>query len=130
MRNKKEDVSWTLTHPLFISSYSFVIFHFFIFLHPMMIRLSFHELLGSSELVSHHAQEFLTLLENVEINQGNLHQAIILHILQAVDVFLAKHGKFILAGISLGENLTIVLISVGLNLFATHLHQVIDLLTY
>ena len=32
-------------------------FHFFIFLHPMkmMIRLSFHELLGSSELVSHHA---------------------------------------------------------------------------
>ena len=56
-----------------------------------MIRLGFHELLGSSELVSHHAQEFLTLLEDVEINQGNLHQTIILHVLQAVDVFLAKH---------------------------------------
>ena len=47
MRNKKEDVSWTLTHPLL----SFVI-----------TNLGFHELLGSSELVSHHAQEFLTLL--------------------------------------------------------------------
>ena len=65
---------------LILSSFSFLIFH-----------LGFHELLGSSELVSHYAQEFLTLLENVEINQGNLHQGIILHVLQAVDVFLAKH---------------------------------------
>lgn len=77
MRNKKEDVSWTLTHPLFISSYSFVISHFFIFLHPMMIRLSFHELLGSSELVSHHAQELLAFLKYIQVNQRNLHQGII-----------------------------------------------------
>ena len=83
-----------MTHPHFsfvISHLSFLICHFsFVIFH-----LGFHELLGSSELVSHYAQEFLTLLENVEINQGNLHQAIILHVLQAVDVFLAKHGKFI-----------------------------------
>ena len=107
MRNKKEDVSWTLTHPLFISysflihflfiSYSFLLFISYSFLHFIshfsfvITNLGFHELLGSSELVSHHAQEFLTLLEDVEINQGNLHQAIILHVLQAVDVFLAKH---------------------------------------
>ena len=43
---------------LILSSFSFVI-----------TNLGFHELLGSSELVSHHAQEFLTLLEDVEINQ-------------------------------------------------------------
>ena len=104
MRNKKEDVSKSMTHPLFISSYSFLHIHFFIsFLIShfsfvilssfsfLITNLGFHELLGSSELVSHHAQEFLTLLENVEINQGNLHQTIILHVLQAVDVFLAKH---------------------------------------
>ena len=112
-------MSWTLTHPLFsfvfshlsfliclfsfvishlsflICHFSFVISHFIIFLicHLSFVitNLGFHELLGSSELVSHHAQEFLTLLENVEINQGNLHQTIILHVLQAVDVFLAKH---------------------------------------
>ena len=55
-------------HFLFISSFhfSFLICHFIIFL---ITNLGFHELLGSSELVSHHAQEFLTLLENVEINQ-------------------------------------------------------------
>ena len=86
MKNKKEGVSWTLTHPLFIS-YSFLhffisSFHFFIsflichfsFLilssfSFVITNLGFHELLGSSELVSHHAQEFLTLLEDVEINQ-------------------------------------------------------------
>ena len=71
-----------------LSSFSFLICHFIVFL---ISNLGFHKLLGSSELVSHHAQEFLTLLENVEINQGNLHQAVILHVLQAVDVFLAKH---------------------------------------
>lgn len=43
---------------LILSSFSFVI-----------TNLGFHELLSSSELVSHHAQEFLTLLEDVEINQ-------------------------------------------------------------
>lgn len=80
---KKEDVSKSMTHPLF----SFLICHFSF----VITNLGFHELLGSSELVSHHAQEFLTLLENVKINQGNLHQTIILHVLQAVDVFLAKH---------------------------------------
>ena len=79
MINKKEGVSKSMTHPLFISS-----FHFFIsFLHFichfsfvilssfsfLITNLGFHELLGSSELVSHHAQEFLTLLEDVEINQ-------------------------------------------------------------
>ena len=62
-------------HFLFISSFhfsflishlSFVILSSFSFL---ITNLGFHELLGSSELVSHHAQEFLTLLENVEINQ-------------------------------------------------------------
>ena len=86
MKNKKEDVSWTLTHPLFISYsflhfisyFSFVILSSFSF---VITNLGFHELLGSSELVSHHAQEFLTLLEDVEINQGNLHQTIILHVL-------------------------------------------------
>lgn len=43
---KKEDVSKSMTHPLFISSFhlSFVI-----------TNLGFHELLGRSELVSHHA---------------------------------------------------------------------------
>ena len=66
MRNKKEDVSKSMTHPLFISHFSFVILSSFSFL---ITNLGFHELLGSSELVSHHAQEFLTLLENVEINQ-------------------------------------------------------------
>ena len=29
---RKEDVSWTLTHPLFIFSYSFLISHFIVFL--------------------------------------------------------------------------------------------------
>ena len=72
----------------FISHLSFLILSSFSF---VITNLGFHELLGSSELVSHYAQEFLTLLENVEINQGNLHQGIILHVLQAVDVFLAKH---------------------------------------
>ena len=109
MRNKKEGVSWSLTHPLFDSSCSFFHLHFFIFISNLsfyhlshfsfvishlsflITNLGFHELLGSSELVSHYAQEFLTLLENVEINQGNLHQTIILQVLQAVDVFLAKH---------------------------------------
>ena len=52
MRNKKEDVSWTLTHPLFIS-YSFL--HFISHLSFVITNLGFHELLGSSELVSHHA---------------------------------------------------------------------------
>ena len=50
---------------LILSSFSFVICHFSF----LITNLGFHELLGSSELVSHHAQEFLTLLENVEINQ-------------------------------------------------------------
>ena len=81
---------------LILSSFSFYhLSHFIIFLichfSFVITNLGFHELLGSSELVSHHAQEFLTLLEDVEINQGNLHQTIILHVLQAVDVFLAKH---------------------------------------
>ena len=31
--------------------------------------LFLHELLGSSELVSHHAQEFLALLKYIQINQ-------------------------------------------------------------
>ena len=55
-------------HFLFISSFhfSFVIFSSFSF---VITNLGFHELLGSSELVSHHAQKFLTLLENVKINQ-------------------------------------------------------------
>ncbi len=55
-------------HFLFISSFhfSFVILSSFSF---VITNLGFHELLGSSELVSHHAQEFLTLLEDVEINQ-------------------------------------------------------------
>ena len=81
-------LSFVICHLSFvICHFSFVICHFsFVIFH-----LGFHELLGSSELVSHYAQEFLTLLENVEINQGNLHQGIILHVLQAVDVFLAKH---------------------------------------
>ena len=75
-------------HVIFISNFSFYRLSHFSF---VITNLGFHELLGSSELVSHHAQKFLTLLENVEINQGNLHQTIILHVLQAVDVFLAKH---------------------------------------
>ena len=82
------------TSSFLISHLSFVICHFsFVISHLSFVifHLGFHELLGSSELVSHYAQEFLTLLENVEINQGNLHQGIILHVLQAVDVFLAKH---------------------------------------
>ena len=39
------------------------------------IRVSFwgilflHKLLGSSELVSHHAQELLALLDHIEVNQ-------------------------------------------------------------
>ena len=78
-----------------ICHFSFLICHFIVFLichfSFVICHLGFHKLLGSSELVSHHAQEFLTLLENVEIHQGNLHQGIILHVLQAVDVFLAKH---------------------------------------
>ena len=37
---------------------SFLICH----LSFLITNLGFHELLGSSELVSHHAQEFLTLL--------------------------------------------------------------------
>ena len=87
MKNKKEGVSKSMTHPLFISSFhfSFVISHFSFYhlshLSFVITNLGFHELLGSSELVSHHAQEFLTLLEDVEINQGNLHQTIILHVL-------------------------------------------------
>ena len=64
-------------HFLFISSFhffiSFLISHFsFVILSSfsfVITNLGFHELLGSSELVSHHAQEFLTLLEDVEINQ-------------------------------------------------------------
>ena len=47
------------------------------------IRVSFwgilflHKLLGSSELVSHHAQELLALLQYIQVNQRNLHQGII-----------------------------------------------------
>ena len=53
MKNKKEGVSKSMTHPLFISSFhfSFVICHFSF----VITNLGFHELLGSSELVSHHA---------------------------------------------------------------------------
>ena len=36
-----------------------------------------HELRGSSELVSHHAQELLALLKYIQVNQRNLHQGII-----------------------------------------------------
>ena len=39
--------------------------------------LFLHELLGSSELVSHHAQELLALLQYIQVNQRNLHQGII-----------------------------------------------------
>ena len=40
-------------------------------------RLFLHKLLGSSELVSHHTQELLALLQYVQINQRNLHQRVI-----------------------------------------------------
>ena len=39
--------------------------------------LFLHKLLGSSELVSHHAQELLALLKYIQVNQRNLHQRII-----------------------------------------------------
>ena len=91
--------------------------------------LFLHELLGSSELVSHHAQELLTLLKYVEIYQGDLHQGVVLGVLDAVDVLLAHYAQLVLASICLGENLTIVLVAVGLYLLCRHLHQVIDLLT-
>ncbi len=41
-------------------------------------HLFLHKLLGSSELVSHHAQELLALLKYIQVNQRNLHQRIIL----------------------------------------------------
>lgn len=46
-------------HVIFISDFSFYRLSHLSF---VITNLSFHELLGSSELVSHHAQEFLTLL--------------------------------------------------------------------
>ena len=39
--------------------------------------LFLHKLLGSSELVSHHAQELLALLQYIQINQRNLHQRVV-----------------------------------------------------
>ena len=39
--------------------------------------------------MSHYTQEFLTLLQYVEINQRNLHQRIVSHVLDAVDMLLA-----------------------------------------
>ena len=39
--------------------------------------LFLHKLLGSSELVSHHAQELLAFLQYIQVNQRNLHQRII-----------------------------------------------------
>ena len=41
--------------------------------------------------MSHHTQEFLTLLQYVEINQRNLHQRIVSHVLDAVDMLLAEN---------------------------------------
>ena len=57
-------ISYSFLH--FISHFSFVILSSFSFL---ITNLGFHELLGSSELVSHHAQEFLALLKYIQINQ-------------------------------------------------------------
>ena len=37
---RKEDVSWTLTHPLFIFSYSFFHIHFFIFISNFSFLIS------------------------------------------------------------------------------------------
>ena len=45
-------------------------------------------------------------------------------------MFLSDHRELVLAGVSLGENLTIVLVATCLYLFAAHLHQVVDLLAY
>ena len=50
--------------------------------------------------------------------------------LDAVNMLLAKYAKLILAGICLGENLTVVLVAAGLNLLTAHTHQVVDLLAY
>ena len=44
---------------------------------PVLSLLFLHELLGCSELMSHHAQELLALLQYIQVNQRNLHQRII-----------------------------------------------------
>ena len=53
-------------HVIFISNFSFYRLSHLSF---VITILSFHELLGSSELVSHHAQELLTLLKYIQVNQ-------------------------------------------------------------
>ena len=58
-----------------------------------------------------------------------MHQGVVLGVLDAVDVLLAHYAQLVLASICLGENLTIVLVAVGLYLLCRHLHQVVDLLT-
>ena len=79
--------------------------------------------------MSHHAQELLALLQHIEIYQGDLYQGVVLGVLDAVDVLLAHYAQLVLASICLGENLTLVLVSVGLYLLCRHPHQVVDLLT-
>ena len=53
--------------------------------------LVLHELLGSSELVSHHTEELLALLQYVQIDERDLHQRVVFHVLQTIDVLLAEH---------------------------------------
>ena len=53
-------------HVIFISNFSFYRLSHLSF---VITNLGFHELLGSSELVSHHAQELLALLQYIQINQ-------------------------------------------------------------
>ena len=71
--------------------------------------------------MSHHTQEFLTLLQYVEINQRNLHQRIVCHVLDAVDMLFAENREFVFAGICLGKNLAIAVISAGLYLSLIHI---------
>ena len=45
-------------------------------------------------------------------------------------MLLAENREFVFAGICLGKNLAIAVISAGLYQFAAHAHQVVDLLAY
>ena len=89
-----------------------------------------HELLGGSQLVAHHAEELLALLQHVEIDQRDLQLAVVVHLLQAVDVLLADDRQLVFQGVRLGQYLTIVLVMACLYHVASHGHQLVHLVTH
>ena len=76
-------------------------------------------------------QEFWLSLRYVEINQRNLHQRIVSHVLDTVDMFCVENREVSSLQASASARISrIAVISAGFNQFAAHAHQVVDLLAY